>query len=153
MLLSYGADPNLRVFGELGSNLILRPPLAELLASNENTSEEELQLLLRYGARVVMKTQYRDPDGLLNCLQNVTPAMFTKLIDCAEEFDQNMIRRNIHLTPEQKEELLEHASLPPTLRAICRINFRRILGRRLPESVPKFFIPVTLRKYLLYERR
>lgn len=151
MLLSYGADPNLRVYGELGSNLILRPPLAELLASNENTSEEELQLLLRYGARVVMKTQFRDPDGLLNCLSNVSPNLLTKLIECAEEFDPCMIRRNIHLTAEQKEQLLSKAAAPMTLKAMCRGNFRRIFGRSLPQSVPDLFIPVTLRKYLLYE--
>lgn len=31
MLLSYGADPNIRVYGEPGTNAALRPPLAELL--------------------------------------------------------------------------------------------------------------------------
>lgn len=36
MLLSYGANPNIRVYGEMGSNAILRPPLAELLSSNDN---------------------------------------------------------------------------------------------------------------------
>lgn len=36
MLLSYGADPNVRVYGEAGTNATLRPPLAELLISNDN---------------------------------------------------------------------------------------------------------------------
>lgn len=151
MLLSYGADPNLRVFGEQGSNSILRPPLAELLASNDNTTHEELGLLLRYGARVVMKTQFRDSDGLLNCLGNVSASLFQQLIECAEEFDPCMIRRNIHLNNEQKEALLARSSAPLTLKALCRANFRRILGRSLPESVPDLFIPQMLRRYLLYE--
>lgn len=51
MLLSYGADPNMRVYGEDGEST-LRSPLAELLASNENPKQEEILLLLRYGARV-----------------------------------------------------------------------------------------------------
>lgn len=151
MLLSYGADPNQRVCGEQGSNSILRPPLAELLASNENTTHEELGLLLRYGARVVMKTQFRDPDGLLNCLANVSASLFAQLTECAEEFDPCMIRRNIYLNNEQKEFLLTRASAPLTLKAMCRANFRRLLGRSLPESVPDLFIPHILRKYLLYE--
>lgn len=109
MLLSYGSDPNLRVQDET-SNAILRPPLAELLASNENTTFEELRLLLRYGARVVIKTQFRDPDGLLNYIGNVSEGIFGALVETAEEFDPCMIRRNVHLTEEQKRMLLEKAS-------------------------------------------
>ena len=52
MLLSYGADPNLRVYGDAGTNAVLRPPLAELLASNEKVGLDELYLLLKFGARV-----------------------------------------------------------------------------------------------------
>lgn len=52
MLLSYGADPNIRVIGDIGTNAILRPPLAELIASNEVVTPEELRLLLKHGARV-----------------------------------------------------------------------------------------------------
>lgn len=89
---------------------MLRPPLAELLASNENTSFEELRLLLRYGTRVVMKTQFRDPDGLLNYLGNVSEAIFRALIEAADEFDPCMIRRNIHLTEQQKRIMLEKAT-------------------------------------------
>lgn len=152
MLLSYGSDPNQRVVGEHDTTTILRPPLAELLASNENVTFEELNLLLRYGARVVMKTQFRDPDGLLNCLANVSPPMLDKLIECAEEFDPCMIRRNIYLTNEQKERLLRMSMRPLTLKALCRVQFRRMLGRKLCESVSELFVPVTLRAYLLYER-
>lgn len=109
MLLSYGSDPNQRVQDET-TTAVLRPPLAELLASNENTTFEELRLLLRYGARVVMKTQFRDPDGLLNYLGNVPEGIFAALINTAEEFDPCMIRRNVHLSEEQKRLLLEKAS-------------------------------------------
>lgn len=52
MLLSYGADPNVRVVGDIATNAILRPPLAELIASNEIVTPEELRLLMKYGARV-----------------------------------------------------------------------------------------------------
>lgn len=152
MLLSYGADPNQRVIGEHDATTVLRPPLAELLASNENVSFEELNLLLRYGARVVMKTQFRDPDGLLNCLNNVSPPMLEKLIECAEDFDPCMIRRNPYLTNEQKEQLLRKAMRPLSLKALCRAQFRRVLGRRLGESVSELFVPQTLRAYLVYER-
>lgn len=151
MLLSYGANPNLRVLGELDNSTLLRPPLAELLASNEHITFDEVNLLLRYGARVVMKTQFRDPDGLLNCLANVSQPLLQKLIDCAEEFDPCMIRRNNYLTEEQKEMLLAKSAKPLSLKALCRSNFRRMLGRSLPESVPDLLVPVTLRKYLLCE--
>lgn len=150
MLLSYGSDPNQRVQDET-SSAILRPPLAELLASNENTNFEELRLLLRYGARVVMKTQFRDPDGLLNYLGNVSEGIFRALIDTAEEFDPCMIRRNIHLTDEHKRLMLEKATSPLSLKAQCRTVFRKLFGRNLPSSVPDLFIPEMLRRYLLYE--
>lgn len=53
MLLSYGADPNVRVIGDIATNAVLRPALAELIASNEVVTPEELHLLLKYGARVL----------------------------------------------------------------------------------------------------
>lgn len=153
MLLSYGADPNIRVYGEPGSNLILRPPLAELLASNENISSEELHLLLKHGARVVMKTQYRDPDGLLNCLGNLTPesVIFQTLLGASEEFDVCMIKRNNHLTDDQRNQLMERASSPLTLKAQSRTFFRKYFGRSLPSAVPELFVPHILRQFLLYE--
>lgn len=51
MLLSYGVNPNIRVYGEAG-NASLRPPLAELLISNDQVNSEEVKLLLKHGAKV-----------------------------------------------------------------------------------------------------
>lgn len=153
MLLSYGANPNIRVFGEVGTNATLRPPLAELLISNDNVQLEEVKLLLKHGARVVMKTQFRDPDGLLNCLTNLTgdSPVFIHVLEAAEEFDPCMIRRNPHLNLRQRSLLLEKSSAPLSLQMTSRIFFRKLFGRELPEKVPSLEIPSMLHKYLLYE--
>uniref|UniRef100_A0A182SZ53 ANK_REP_REGION domain-containing protein n=1 Tax=Anopheles maculatus TaxID=74869 RepID=A0A182SZ53_9DIPT len=143
MLLFYGADPNIRVVGDVATNAILRPPLAELLASNEHVTPQELHLLLRYGARVILKTQYRDPDGLLNCLSNLhhESDAFRIILDAAEEFDPCMIRRNQQLTDEQRDLLGERASVPRKLKSQIRAHYRRLFGRNLCEFVPPLFIP------------
>lgn len=153
MLLSYGANPNIRVYGEMGTNATLRPPLAELLISNDNVQLEEVKLLLRHGARVIMKTQFRDPDGLLNCLSNLTgdSPVFTHILESAEEFDPCMIRRNPHLNLRQRSLLLEKSSAPLSLQSTSRIFFRKLFGRELPEKVSSLDIPQMLHKYLLYE--
>lgn len=153
MLLSYGADPNIRVYGDIGTNATLRPPLAELLISNEHVTVEELRLLLKHGARVILKTQFRDPDGLLNCLSHLDSEspVFRNLVESAEEFDPCMIRRNTHITTRMRQMILEKASCPLTLKSSCRIFFRRRFGKYLPQVVPTFEIPRMLHKYLLYE--
>lgn len=153
MLLSYGADPNVRIAGETGT-AFLRPPLAELLANSDTTTLEELQLLLKYGARVCMRTQFRDPDGLLNCLRNVPfySRVFEALLEAAECFDIAMIKRNLHLSDGQRKRLLIKARDPIPLKALSRTFFRQLFGRQLPEKVPYLFIPETLRSYLLCER-
>lgn len=153
MLLSYGADPNYKVYCDQDSDQIIRPPLAELLASNKDTTVEELTLLLRYGAPVVIKTQYRDPDGILNCIVNV-PAespVFEKLIEATELFDPCVIRRSLCLSDEQRKILWARAKTPISLKNQSRVFFRRLYGRTLSENVPALFIPQTLKKYLMYE--
>lgn len=153
MLLSYGADPNIRVYGEMGTNATLRPPLAELLASNDNVQLEEVQLLLKFGARVIMKTQFRDPDGLLNCLNNLSydSTVFQLLLDASDEFDPCMIRRNKDLTIKQRSSLLDRSSKPLTLQHITRSFLRRYFKQKMPESVPQLEVPQVLREYLLFE--
>lgn len=153
MLLSYGADPSLKVFCDTEHDQTIRPPLAELLASNKDVSLEEVQLLLRHGAPVVIKSQYRDADGILNCIANI-PAesrVFEKLIEASELFDSSVIRRSLSLSDEQRKILWARAKTPICLKNQCRVFFRKLYGRTLPENVPTLFIPQTVKKYLLYE--
>lgn len=153
MLLSYGADPNIRILSDTG-HAYLRPPLAELLANSDTTTMEELQLLLKYGTRVCMRTQFRDPDGLLNCLRTIPyySRVFEALLETAESFDLAMIKRNLHLTDGQRKKLLQKAKSPVPLKALARTFIRQLFGSTLPEKVPCLFIPQTLRSYLLCER-
>lgn len=114
---------------------------------------QEVKLLLKHGARVIMKTQFRDPDGLLNCLTNLTPdsLVFTHLVESAEEFDPCMIRRTNHVTIRQRTYLMEKATTPLSLQSTTRAFFRKLFGRTLPEKVPQLEMPAMLYKYLLYE--
>lgn len=112
-----------------------------------------MKLLLKHGARVIMKTQFRDPDGLLNCLSNLTSdsLVFKYLIESAEEFDPCMIRRTQHLTIKQRSQLLKKATDPLSLQSVCRAFFRKVYGRLLPEVVPQLDTPKMLHRYLLFE--
>lgn len=153
MLLSYGANPNIRVCGEMGSNATLRPPIAELLISNDNIALEEVKLLLKHGARIVIKTQFRNPDGILNCLSNLTTdsLVFLHIIESAEEFDPCMIRRTQHITERQRAMIMAKATTPLSLQALCRSFYRKKFGTKLPEKVPQLQVHTMLHKYLLYE--
>ncbi|CAH0549492.1 unnamed protein product [Brassicogethes aeneus] len=156
MLLTAGADPNLKVFNDvMDRNSQLRPVLVEYLASNEQPSLAVVNLLIKYGARVIMKTQFRDPDGVLNSLQNVVTsnndAIFYLLLESCESFDLCMIRRNTILTPQQKENLLGLARSPQSLRRQVRLFLRKLLGNKLIHVGEDFEIPMSLKKYLLFD--
>ncbi|CAH2101729.1 unnamed protein product [Euphydryas editha] len=154
ILLESGADPNLKVYNE-DDGAQLRPALAEYLASNSEPCAATVALLLRYGARVIMKTQFRDPDGILNHLQNVTSEenehIFYLLLEAAESFDLCMIKRNNTLKPHQKETLIQRAKTPISLLAQARIFLRKYFGTALVNIVKKLEIPLTLHSYLLFE--
>ncbi|KAF5284604.1 hypothetical protein FQA39_LY16962 [Lamprigera yunnana] len=146
MLLKAGADPNVKVYNDLENrNSQLRSVLAEYLASNETPSFSIVNLLLRYGARVILKTQFRDPDGILNSLHNVVASnadsVFYMLLEGCESFDSCMIRRNNIIKDEQKKLLLELAKCPLTLRRQVRLFLRKCLGRELIEIAHKLEIP------------
>ncbi|XP_056643167.1 ankyrin-3-like isoform X1 [Diorhabda sublineata] len=156
MLLQSGADPNLKVYNdEFDRNSQLRPVLVEYLASNEHPSLDVVHLLLQYGARVVMKTQFRDPDGMLNYLQNVISddclSIFFLLLESSESFDPCMIRRNNVLSPEQKAALLKLSTCPLSLKRQVRLYLRKLLGPKLLTIVSDFDLPKCLTKYLLFD--
>lgn len=198
MLLERGADPNLKVYSDSADrNSQLRPVLVEYLASNDKPSVHIVNLLLRYGARVcaciyyqyhqvtfhcyvyicntyllqvVMKTQFRDPDGVLNSLQNLphpvtdddddddvdddderNGALFFLLLQATESFDRCMIKRCMSLTARQRSALLQLSARPLPLRRLVRLHMHRWLPGQLPTVVHQLELPVTLRTYLLYD--
>lgn len=154
MLLKAGADPNLKVYSdEFDHNSQLRPVLVEYIASNEAPNLAVINMLIRYGSRVVMKTQFRDPDGMLNCLHNVVSndAVFFLLLEACESFDPCMIRRNQVVSPKQKDSLLELARYPLTLKNQIRLYLRKIMGSKFLSSASGFDIPRCLKKYLLFD--
>lgn len=156
ILLESGADPNLKVYNDEDATQ-LRPALAEYLASNGEPSTEIITMLLRYGARVIMKTQFRDPDGILNHLQNVTSEeyqhIFYLLLEAAESFDLCMIKRNNTVTAAQKEALIHRAKTPISLIAQARIFMRRYFKTTLIDAVPQLELPKILHQYLLFNCR
>lgn len=151
MLLERGADPNLVIRSDEGP--ALRPVLAEYVASNENASVEVVALLLKYGARVVIKTQFRDPHGILNSLQNTAnkPRLLKVLLEAAESFDPCMIRRSSSLTDAQRAIVMEAAGTPLPLTHQARLVVRKVCGTNLPNVVHKLQLPLLLHRYLLYD--
>uniref|UniRef100_A0A1B6E7D8 SOCS box domain-containing protein n=1 Tax=Clastoptera arizonana TaxID=38151 RepID=A0A1B6E7D8_9HEMI len=151
LLLSSGADPNLIVESDEGPPL--RPILPEYISANENPSPAIVKLLLGFGARVIMKTQFRDPRGILNSLQHIAnePEIFHYLLEAAESFDVCMIRRNPFLRGEQKILLLERATTPLSLKHLSRLVLRNYLGRELLHKIGALELPLTLQHYLNYD--
>jgi ankyrin repeat protein len=151
LLLCAGADPNMVIESDEGPPL--RPVLAEYIASNEEPCPAIVHLLLRFGAKVVMKTQFRDPHGILNSLQNLSnyPTLFVTLVEAAESFDLCMIRRSSLLNEEQKQLLVEFSTQPLSLRHQVRLFLHRQLGKKLPHMVDQLPLPTILHRYLLYE--
>ncbi|KAH0550478.1 ankyrin-3-like isoform X4 [Cotesia glomerata] len=151
MLLERGADPNLVIRSDEGPSL--RPVLAEYVASNVNPSVEVVALLLKYGARVVIKTQFRDPHGILNSLQNTAdkPKLLRALLEAAESFDPCMIRRSSSLTDAQRVLVMEAARTPLPLTHQARLIVRKICGPKLPKIVRRLQLPQSLNRYLLYD--
>lgn len=100
-----------------------------------------------------MKSQFRDPDGMLNCLHNAVSndAIFFMLTEACESFDPCMIRRNQVVSEQQKATLLDLAKYPLTLKKQIRLFMRKLMGARLLHSADEFDIPKTLKKYLLFD--
>jgi len=100
-----------------------------------------------------MKTQFRDPHGILNSLQNLSnyPTLFVTLVEAAESFDLCMIRRSSLLNEEQKQLLVEFSTQPLSLRHQVRLFLHRQLGKKLPHMVDQLPLPTILHRYLLYE--
>ncbi|CAL8079096.1 unnamed protein product [Orchesella dallaii] len=151
LLLDHGADPNKVVISDDG--MPLKSVLGEYLSSNTELENEVIKTLMRYGAKVVFKSQFRHPLGILNCLQSAAQdeRLFTDLADTAEDFDPPMIRRCAALSAEQKEYLLHLSRNPNSLQHQTRLTLRKLLGKRLPLIVNELDLPKILVHMLLFE--
>jgi len=153
MLLAAGADPNLVVKSEEGG-FFLRPVLGEYLSSNQQQlSLEVIQLLLQYGIRVVLKSQFRDPMGLLNSLPDLSqlPGLFELLASSADSYDPPILRRSRALSEQQRAELLLAARTPRPLLNTTRDVIRRLMGVRLRAQAGKLEVPRELHSFLRFE--
>lgn len=100
-----------------------------------------------------MKTQYRDPDGILNCLNRVSEEsdLFDLLIGAGEQYDAETIKRTNYLTEGQKQILIREAGIPRTMKAQVRTWLARRIGRLTVSVIEDFELPRTLIGYLLYD--
>ncbi|KAF2368956.1 Ankyrin repeat-containing domain [Trinorchestia longiramus] len=151
LLLSRGADPNIVVPGLDGSPIL--PPLGDYLAATDEHDINVINLLLKYGAEVIIKSPQTSPLGLLGCLSSLRehPLVFEELLEGAQQFDLNLIRHTSLLGTEQRRLCLEVAGSPLSLRHISRICLRHDSATARPESVLKMQLPSIISKYLLYE--
>lgn len=159
LLLERGANPNALTFTERGGPM-LRPPLGEYLASSDSGSccTSLIRLLLRFGARAVLKPQARHPLGILRCLVRVRDdAVLELVVEAGEGLDRATVQRNLQLGPEARRVLLQAASAPNPLKHLARLKVRATLGVTGPELLKRVHqltgspLPAPLVRYLLYE--
>jgi len=151
MLLEAGADPNLVVISDDG--MPLKTPLGEYLSCNTELDRTVIRLFLKFGAKIVLKSQFRDPHGILNCLENLSQddELLRETLATAEDFDPPIIRRCAALSSSQKEYVLSLSRNPRSLKHQTRIFLRQQLGKELPKCVDKLDLPRILVQYLLFE--
>lgn len=153
ILLEHGADPNVITMSDNGP--LLKPPLGEYFNSVEIPDLEVVQLLLRYGAKVILKAQLQHPLGILKTLHRLglAPGVFDAVVDASEAFNVASIKRSLLLSDDQRQSLLEHASQPLTLKRQSRVRLREWMGvgKELMKKISCLPIPRVLKMYLLYE--
>lgn len=159
MLLDRGADPNLYTLSDTGP--MLKPPLGEYINYNPKPELKVVELLLKYGACVVLKTQYHDPRGILKALPRLAhyPHVFDVILEAAESFYLPAIKRTNNLNPEQKQMLLKAACTPLPLRHQVRLFIRRLFladiknkgEGLLPNKIQQLPLPPLIKMYLSNE--
>lgn len=134
----------------------LKSPLGEYLSSNPVLDPRVVSLLLKYGARVIFKSQFRDPLGILNCLNVLSleenSDLFSTVLGAAEDFDPPIIRRCPSLSEEQKGRILTLSRTPLSLKHQVRLSIRALLGDKLARiGDDELGLPKLLGKYLKFE--
>ena len=154
-LLQGAADPNMVTYNEEGQ--LLAPPLGEYLFNTQKPhSPEVVSLLLKYGGRVVMRTQNQDPLGILRSVVRLPFAerdIFTRLLEAGEGYSPLAIYRLPNLAAWMKDSLLWAGTRPLPLRHQARLVLRRCMGRMLPNKVAPLPIMPRMKTYLLMQNK
>ncbi|XP_015929696.1 ankyrin repeat and protein kinase domain-containing protein 1 isoform X2 [Parasteatoda tepidariorum] len=154
-LLENGADPNAIL--TLNGRTVLKPPLGEYLVSVTNHNINIVRMLLRYGARVVLMGQRQHPLGILLGIHHIDSRNNDELLElvasAAEAFCVSLIDNSLLMSKRHKLVLLQRALTPLPLKHCARIALRNYLGwgPKLIESVDALYLPIVLKRYLLYE--
>lgn len=156
LLLERGADPNGLTYAEPGGSPLVQPPLGEYLCGQEEEPRSALiRLLLRYGARVVLRPQSKDPLGILRSVHRLRGDALDTVLEAAETCSRPAVERSLLLLgPEAKEALLELAVTPQPLKHQARLSVRKILGvgpQLAKKALSLDVLPGALRRYLIYE--
>ena len=130
--------------------------LWHLLHESWFVSDKHVWMKLMYWSlhlQVVLKTQHRDPLGLISILPLATKTqrVFQLILEAAQSFDRVTIKHKRNIAPDCKELLMNLASNPLPLKHQSRVYLRDHLQRKLDSKVKQLDIPVTLQSYLLFE--
>ncbi|XP_054163156.1 ankyrin-1-like [Oppia nitens] len=156
ILLEADADPNAITVDERGP--LLKPPMGEYFNSSETPNCEIIRLLLKYGARIIIKAQIANPIGILKVMHrihlNISLDIMNLVLEMAESFSIASIKRCSLLSNSQREVILKTAVNPIPLKHTVRMEVRRLLGNYghiVIEKIDLLPIPALIKKYLLYE--
>ncbi|XP_035228678.1 putative ankyrin repeat protein RF_0381 isoform X2 [Stegodyphus dumicola] len=155
-LLQRGANPNAITVSD--NTRVFKPPIEEYLKCCEHLQPEIIQLLLRYGARIVLKEKRDHPLGIIKVIHRIhlglNPEVMALLIEACEEFDVNFIKQSQQMSNEHRELLLNRALQPFPLMHLARIELRKNLGwgPHFIETVQNLKIPEYLKSYVLFDK-
>ncbi|XP_076312717.1 ankyrin repeat and SOCS box protein 15-like [Tachypleus tridentatus] len=156
ILLDCGANPNAITLGEHGP--LVKPPIGEYIQAYEQPNIDLIRLLLRYGAKILLKTQLQHPLGILKSIHRIhlglSQHIMELILDAAEGYSISAIKRSVLMSDSHKSLLLENALMPLLLKHISRLVIRGIfgIGPHLPKKINMLPLPKTLKMYLLYEQ-
>ncbi|UYV82594.1 hypothetical protein LAZ67_22000062 [Cordylochernes scorpioides] len=156
LLLENGADPNGVMVGE-DEIVILRPPLGEYINSQEMPTLEVVCLLLKHGARVVLKTQQQSPLGILNTLHKIhlgaNLEVMDLLLQTCDEYSLQAVERSSQIPSEHKRFILNFLKNPIPLKYLTRRLIRKKMFA-LPntlERIQQLPIPNYLKNFISYD--